>query len=245
MSFRSLRQFILLLSQSEDCFLPCASEFSKNAGVYSALLNLARLTHGEVNRSNVHLTSIVKTVAAELIKSHPERRVTFVIADDVTVDGDPVLLRNVIQNLLDNAFKFTGNRAISRIEFGVKLDNGNPIYFVKDDGAGFNMENVNKLFTPFQRLHTSSEFPGLGIGLATTQRIIHQHGGRIWAEGEVNKGATFSLPAKIDNKSNEYSCSIPLIFAKKPVLDIYPVRANIMSRNCVFCDAYILHSCFG
>ncbi len=116
---------------------------------------------------------------------------TFVIADDVTVDGDPVLLRNVIQNLLDNAFKFTGNRAISRIEFGVKLDNGNPIYFVKDDGAGFNMENVNKLFTPFQRLHTSSEFPGLGIGLATTQRIIHQHGGRIWAEGEVNKGATF------------------------------------------------------
>ena len=162
----------------------------------SALLNLARLTHGEVNRSNVYLTSIVKAVAAELIRSHPERRVTFVIADDVTVDGDPVLLRNVIQNLLDNAFKFTGNRAIARIEFGVKLDNGNPIYFVKDDGAGFNMENANKLFIPFQRLHTSSEFPGLGIGLATTQRIIHQHGGRIWAEGEVNKGATFYFTCK-------------------------------------------------
>jgi signal transduction histidine kinase len=117
--------------------------------------------------------------------------VEFVLADDVAVNGDPVLLRIVIQNLLDNAFKYTGKRAIARIEFGVKQINGKPAYFIQDDGVGFNMEYADKLFTPFQRLHASHEFPGLGIGLSIVQRIIHRHGGRIWAEGEVNKGSTF------------------------------------------------------
>ena len=114
-----------------------------------------------------------------------------VIADDVTVDRDPVLLRIVIQNLMDNAFKFTRKKAIARIEFGVKQINGKPVYFVKDDGVGFDTENADRLFTPFQRFHTTAEFPGLGIGLATAQRIIQRHGGYICAEGEVNKGVTF------------------------------------------------------
>jgi light-regulated signal transduction histidine kinase (bacteriophytochrome) len=92
---------------------------------------------------------------------------------------------------MDNAFKFTGKRAIAKIEFGVQQINGKPVYFVKDDGDGFDMENAGRLFTPFQRLHTTAEFPGLGIGLATAQRIIHHHGGRIWAESGVNGGATF------------------------------------------------------
>jgi len=157
----------------------------------TALLNLSSITRGDTNRSKVYLTAFVKAAAAELLSSHPDRRVEFAIADDVTVDGDPVLLRIVVQNLMDNALKYTGKRAIARIEFGVKQFDGKPVYYVKDDGVGFDMENAIRLFTPFQRLHTAAEFPGLGIGLATAQRIIHHHGGNIWAEGEMNKGATF------------------------------------------------------
>jgi PAS domain S-box-containing protein len=156
-----------------------------------ALLNLSRYTRDDLNRSKVYLTAFAKAVEAELVRSHPDRHVEFVITANVTVDGDPVLLRLVIQNLMDNAFKFTGKRAIAKIEFGVQQINGKPVYFVKDDGDGFDMENAGRLFTPFQRLHTTAEFPGLGIGLATAQRIIHHHGGRIWAESRVNGGATF------------------------------------------------------
>jgi PAS domain S-box-containing protein len=158
----------------------------------NALLSLARLSRGDISRSKVYLTALAKTVAAELGKSQPERRVEFIIADDVTVDGDPVLLRIVIQNLMDNAFKFTGKKAFARIEFGVMQINDKPVYYVKDDGVGFNTENAGKrLFTPFQRFHTITEFPGLGIGLATAQRIVQRHGGFICAESGVNEGATF------------------------------------------------------
>ena len=157
----------------------------------NALLSLSFIARSDANRSKVYLTVFVKAAAAELHSSHPDRRVEFEIADDVTVDGDPVLLRIVVQNLMDNAFKYTGKRAIARIEFGVKQFDGKPVFFIKDDGVGFDMENAIRLFAPFQRLHTAAEFPGLGIGLATAQRIIHHHGGNIWAEGEMNKGATF------------------------------------------------------
>jgi light-regulated signal transduction histidine kinase (bacteriophytochrome) len=162
----------------------------------NALLQLARISRSDIHRSKVYLTAFAKAEAALLERSHPDRRVEFVIAEDVIADGDPVLIRIVIQNLMENAFKFTGNRAIARIEFGVKQVNGDQIYFIQDDGDGFNMENANRLFTPFQRLHTTDEFPGLGIGLATVQRIIHHHGGRIWAESAVSKGATFFFTLK-------------------------------------------------
>ncbi len=162
----------------------------------NALLQLARISRSDINRSKVYLTAFVKAEAALLGRTHPDRRVEFVIAEDVIADGDPVLIRIVIQNLLENAFKFTGNRAIAKIEFGVKQINGDQIYFIQDDGDGFNMENANRLFTPFQRLHTTDEFPGLGIGLATVQRIIRHHGGRIWAESAVSKGATFFFTLK-------------------------------------------------
>jgi len=101
------------------------------------------------------------------------------------------LLRAVLENLLGNAWKFTGPHPSARIEVGMEEREGNPVYFVRDDGAGFNMQYVDKLFLPFQRLHTVAEFPGTGIGLATVQRIIGRHGGRAWAEGGVEKGATF------------------------------------------------------
>jgi PAS domain S-box-containing protein len=158
----------------------------------TALLNLSRFSQGAMSRSKVYLTGVVKTVAAELIKSQPDRRVEFVIADDVTAEGDPALLQIVIQNLIDNAFKFTDKQAVARIEFGVKQIDDKPVYFVKDEGVGFDTENAGiRLFTPFQRFHTESEFPGLGIGLATVQRIVQRHGGLICAESEVNKGTTF------------------------------------------------------
>jgi PAS domain S-box-containing protein len=162
----------------------------------NALLKLARISRGDISRSKVYLTAFAKAEAAELVRSHPDRRVEFVIAEEVTADGDPVLIRIMMQNLMENAFKFTGNRAVAKIEFGVKQLNGSQVYFVKDDGEGFDMEHATRLFTPFQRLHRVDEFPGLGIGLATAQRIIHHHGGRIWAESVVNKGATFYFTLK-------------------------------------------------
>ena len=164
---------------------------ARMSDLIDALLSLSRYGHDPLSRSKVYLSTFAKTAASEFAKTHLERRVEFAIADDVWAEGDPVMLRIVVQNLMDNAWKFTAKKAIAKIEFGVKVIDGKRVYFVKDDGAGFDMEYANRLFTPFQRLHTDAEFDGLGIGLATVQRIVHRHGGRIWSEGEINKGATF------------------------------------------------------
>lgn len=110
--------------------------------------------------------------------------------------GDRSLLRVVLENLLGNAWKFTSKHPRARIEFGITEQDGRTVYFVRDDGAGFDMAYANKLFTPFQRLHGSNEFDGTGIGLATVQRIIYRHGGSVWAEGEVERGATFYFTLK-------------------------------------------------
>ncbi len=142
-------------------------------------------------RTTVDMSSLAKAAADDLRKTQPDRRVEFVIADAVTVQGDPVMLRAALENLLGNAWKFSEKRESSRIEFGVTRKEGQDVYFVRDNGAGFDMAYANKLFNAFQRLHSPSEFPGLGIGLATVQRIVHRHGGRIRAEGAVDKGATF------------------------------------------------------
>jgi len=163
----------------------------KMSELIDAMLNLSRLTRGELRRETVDLSEVAKNIVTELQKRQPERQVEFVIAEEVTADGDPEMLRVVMENLLSNAWKFTGKRAIARVEFGVTSKDDKPVYFVRDDGAGFEMAYVDKLFGAFQRLHRATEFPGLGIGLATIQRIIHRHGGLTWAEGEVEKGATF------------------------------------------------------
>ena len=163
----------------------------KMSDLIDAMLNLSRLTRGELRRRIVDLSEVAKDIVAELQKRQPERQVEFVIAEEVTADGDPEMLRVVMENLLSNAWKFTGKRAIARVEFGVTSKDDKPVYFVRDDGAGFEMAYVDKLFGAFQRLHRATEFPGLGIGLATIQRIIHRHGGLTWAEGEVERGATF------------------------------------------------------
>jgi light-regulated signal transduction histidine kinase (bacteriophytochrome) len=130
-------------------------------------------------------------VIADLRKAEPERRVTDCVAPCVEVTADPRLLKVVMENLLGNAWKYTGKCRDARIEFGVEEDRGETVYFVRDNGAGFDMAYADKLFLPFHRLHKAAEFPGIGIGLATVQRIIHRHGGQIWAESAVGEGATF------------------------------------------------------
>jgi PAS domain S-box-containing protein len=154
------------------------------------LLNLSRVTRTEMRRERVNLSGMAQRVAASLAQSQPERQVAWLIAADVFVDGDEHLLLVLLDNLLRNAFKFTAKQPAAKIEFGAaELQDGEKVYFVKDNGAGFDMSYAGKLFSPFQRLHTTSEFPGTGIGLATVKRIVNRHGGRVWIEGEPGKGA--------------------------------------------------------
>lgn len=155
------------------------------------LLKLSRVTRTEMNLDEVDLSAVAETVARNLQQSAPQRAVEFVIAPRLCVQGDPRLLRIAMENLLGNAWKFTAERAPARIEFGRIGFNGEPAYFVRDNGAGFDMAYAGKLFGAFQRLHDAARFPGTGIGLATVQRIVLKHGGRIWADAETNKGATF------------------------------------------------------
>ncbi len=157
----------------------------------SDLLKLSRVTRAEMSYTSVHLSIIVEKLASELQAAHPVRRVEWVIAPGVKVDGDPQQLESVLRNLVGNAFKFTAKHASARIEFGVQDRGGQKVYFVRDDGAGFDMVYADKLFSVFQRLHKAEDFEGTGVGLAIVQRIIHRHGGRVWAEGLVEKGATF------------------------------------------------------
>jgi len=161
-----------------------------------ALLQLARFSHGELKRRPVDLSAIVHRVAAELQQGHPARQVDFVIAEGVVASGDEKLLGIALENLLGNSWKFTAHRATARIEFGAAPQSDGVIaYFVRDNGAGFDGAHAGRLFGSFQRLHSEKEFPGIGIGLATVRRIIHRLGGRIWAEGAVEKGATFYFSA--------------------------------------------------
>lgn len=157
------------------------------------LLKLARTARSKMVREKVDLSFLAQEIAADLQRSAPERKAHFVIASGITVEGDRGLLRILLENLLGNAWKFTSKRAEAQIEFGIREQGGERTCFVSDNGAGFDMKYADKLFGAFQRLHDVSEFSGTGIGLATVQRIVHRHGGHIWAEGELGKGATFSF----------------------------------------------------
>ena len=156
------------------------------------LLALSRAGRIAMTWEQVSLSALARNFAEELTASAPERKVRFEIEDGLAARGDPRLLRNALENLISNAWKFTAKRVEARIEFGRCTGvAGPPAYFVRDNGAGFAMPHADKLFAPFQRLHRESEFAGNGIGLAIVQRIIHRHGGRIWAEAAVDQGATF------------------------------------------------------
>ncbi len=155
------------------------------------LLTLSRVTRAELQRVDLDLSALAETIAGELRRSDPERQVQFAIASELRARADPGLLRIVLENLLGNAWKFTAGRHDARIEFGRLQEGGELAYFVRDNGAGFDMAYAAKLFHAFQRLHGMREFPGTGIGLATVQRIVHRHGGKVWAEGTVGRGASF------------------------------------------------------
>lgn len=156
------------------------------------LLNLSRVTRAPLNAESTNLSSIAQRIVRDLQQTNPDRIVDISIMPNLVAESDPRLMKVVLENLISNAWKYSSKQEFARIEFGSAEDaTGHRIYFVRDNGVGFDMAYVNKLFGVFQRLHTSSEFPGIGIGLAIVQRIIDRHGGRVWAEGSPNEGATF------------------------------------------------------
>jgi PAS domain S-box-containing protein len=155
------------------------------------LINLAHVTRSPLQPKLINISEIAQSISNSLLEEHPERNLSISVEPDLRVSGDPNLMRIALENLLGNAAKFTSKKERAIIEFGQKKTNGERTFFVRDNGAGFDMAYANKLFGAFQRLHTTSEFPGTGIGLATVHRIINIHGGRIWAEAEEEKGATF------------------------------------------------------
>lgn len=184
-------------AEGKDALHRVRAAAQRMAELIDALLNLSRLTRADMNLEAVDLSVLAHSVADALKASDPARSVVFQIPARLEVHGDRRLLAVLLDNLLGNAWKFTGKRADARIELGVTTTDGNPAYFVRDDGAGFDMAHAGNLFAPFQRMHSASEFPGTGIGLATVRRIVQRHGGRIWAEAAVDRGATFyfTLPS--------------------------------------------------
>lgn len=181
-------------------FLKVLQEESAHIGnMIDDLLNFSRLGHGAVNRSDIDMNKFVRTVVAKLRALEPDRSITVNILDLPKVVGGPVLLVHVFTNLISNAFKYTSKNKQAVVTIGSQNLPGESVYFVADNGVGFDMRYVGKLFNVFQRLHTASEFPGNGVGLAIVDRIIQKHKGRVWAEGKLNEGATFyvALPIEI------------------------------------------------
>jgi len=164
------------------------------------LLNFSRLTRVEMKEQELDLSALISSFAAELTSRDPGRVAEFDIMPGIRVWCDPTLIRAAILNLLENSWKFTRKHATARIEFGQTDGPDGPVYFLRDDGAGFDMADAAKLFSPFQRLHKATEFEGTGIGLATVERIIRRHGGRIWAESEIEHGATFFFTLPRESK---------------------------------------------
>ena len=172
---------------------------NRMGALIDALLSLSRVTRSVLRRELVDLSVLARETVAALAAQEPERVVECAIQEGLHARADATLARALIENLLGNAWKFTRRAAQPRIAVGVTEQNGEPVFFVRDNGAGFDVAYAQKLFAPFQRLHSSQEFPGTGIGLATVQRIVRRHGGRIWAEGIVDAGATFSFTLPHEN----------------------------------------------
>jgi PAS domain S-box-containing protein len=169
------------------------------------MLRLSRISRSELAWSKVDVSAAARAVAAELAASAPDRNVEIMIADGLVAHGDERLIWQVLENLLGNAWKFTGKTSRARIEVGMASDGAEPVFFVRDNGAGFDPTRADTLFGAFQRLHGGDEFPGTGIGLAIVRRIVHRHGGRVWADGRIGEGATFyfTLPSERDGASEE------------------------------------------
>jgi PAS domain S-box-containing protein len=189
--------------QVQDYLLRVHTASLRMNQLISDLLKLSRTTRGEMYFTRVNLSEIARQVTSELHSQTPERSVEIVITPEINTFGDARLLQVVLENLLGNSWKFTQKKDSARIEFGQTSVEEQDVFFVSDDGAGFDMTYSDRLFGVFQRLHKDDEFEGTGIGLATVQRIIHRHGGRVWAEGEVDQGATFYFTISKDFPSSE------------------------------------------
>jgi light-regulated signal transduction histidine kinase (bacteriophytochrome) len=164
------------------------------------LLRLSRITRSQLKREPVDLAMLARQVVHELRQTDPHRDVVFAISDSLGTHADPGLMRVALTNLLGNAWKYTGRRQQALISFGQEERDGQNVFSVRDNGAGFDMSYASKLFAPFQRLHSAREFPGSGVGLACVARVIHKHGGRIWADAKSGEGAAFffTIPNKLD-----------------------------------------------
>ena len=196
LSFDSLNQS--LLKDYGDSLDPRAKDYlqrmrrasERMTSVFDGLQTLFRLTSGEIHMETTDISAMAADIVAEMRAADPERKVDVGIAEGLTVFGDPRLLRILMTNLISNAWKFTSKEAAGRVEIGAEIVDGDTRLFVRDNGVGFDMIYAHKLFGAFQRLHSQSDFPGVGIGLATVRRIVNRHGGRAWAEGAVGEGAT-------------------------------------------------------
>ena len=175
------RQYLRKIKESSDLMSQLIDD----------LLMLSQVSTRDINYGKVNLSDLAEEVIEVLQSADPDRKITVTVAPQIVTYGDRELLRIVLNNLLGNAWKFTGKAAEPRIEMGVIEQNHKPVYFVRDNGAGFNMDYSNKLFKPFQRLHSTADFTGTGIGLSIVQRIVHRHSGKVWAEGKEGEGATF------------------------------------------------------
>jgi len=177
--------------QGKDYLNRVRSASQRMSVLIDDLLKLSRVTRDEMHHENVNLSALAQKLTRELQQSQPERHVNFTIARGLVAKGDANLLRVALENLLVNAWKFSRTKECAMIEFGCTNTNGQHVYFVRDNGVGFDMAYADKLFGAFQRLHSPKEFEGTGIGLATVRRIVNRHGGTIWAESAVDQGATF------------------------------------------------------
>lgn len=180
-----------LTDEGKDHLQRIRTATSRMGHLIDDMLKLARFARSEVSRDDVDMSTLAQEVVSQLRTSEPRRKVTVDIAPDLKVIGDRYLLRAMLENLLGNAWKFTSKRVDAHIEVGAQDGDTQRVFFVRDNGSGFDMRYADKLFGVFQRLHTDREYAGTGIGLATVQRIIHKHGGEVWAEAAVGQGATF------------------------------------------------------
>ncbi len=197
LSFNGLNR--TLLDDYGDALDPRAKDYlqrmrltsERMTSVFDGLQTLFRLTSGEIHREPCDISAMAEEVVDEMRAANPSRKVEVEVASGMTASADPRLARIMLTNLISNAFKFTSKEPVARIEIGSEIVDGDTRLFVRDNGVGFDMIYAHKLFGAFQRLHSQSEFPGAGIGLATVRRIVNRHGGRAWAEGAVGEGATF------------------------------------------------------
>lgn len=185
--------FDKLDEEGKDSLRRIVSATEKMGWLIDDMLKLSRISRAVMEREQVDLSLIAQRIAGRLRESDPERQADFLLAKDLLALGDEHLLTVLIENLLGNAWKFTQKRDRTVIEFGARERRDGKVFFIQDNGSGFDMTYANKLFKPFQRLHRTEEFPGTGIGLATVKRIIDRHGGRVWIHGEVGKGTTISF----------------------------------------------------